>query len=962
MASRSLATVAYIVSLVLLVLSAAGHTQKTDDARSLAGAWRFELDRDDRGLPDDWSTRQLSQQVELPGVLQAQGFGEDVMLDTKWTGQIVDRSYFTAPEYEKYRQPGNIKVPFWLQPDKHFVGAAWYQRDFEVPAGWQGRRVVLTLERPHWQTLVWIDKRIIGSNDSLSTPHVYDLGSALAPGKHQLTIRVDNRVIVDVGINSHSISDHTQGNWNGIVGRIELAATAPVWIDDLQVFPDVARKSARVRGRIGNATGAAGRGRVRLVAESFNTDRPGPVPPLEVDTQWEVGGGVFEAEYPLGDGARLWDEFDPTLYRLTATVSDGDDAAMIFGLREIGIEGTQFVVNGRKTFFRGTLESAIFPRTGHPPTDVDSWKRIIRIAKSHGLNMIRFHSWCPPKAAFIAADELGFYYQVEAASWANQSTRIGVGLPVDAWIYKETDRILQAYGNHPSIVLMAYGNEPAGKDEEYLAEWIKRYRATDPRRLYTAASGWPQIKENQFHVTPDPRIQAWGAGLASRINAKPPETRTDYRDYVGERSVPVISHEIGQWCVYPNFDEIPKYTGYLKPKNFEIFRDRLNERHMADQARAFLHASGKLQVLAYKEDIESALRTPGMGGFQLLDLHDFPGQGTALVGVLDPFWEAKGYVTADEYRRFCNATVPLARLDRRVFTTEDVLETDIEVAHFGPKPLENAVAEWKLVADDGAVVAGGKLPPRTIALGNGIALGRVRVDLRKLRVPRRYNLVVTLAGTPFENDWDVWVYPRRVDTQVPPAVTIVNSLDDTALATLKRGGRVLLLIPPAHVRGDKHGKVALGFSSIFWNTAWTHRQAPHTLGILCDPKHPALANFPTEAHSNWQWWFLLTRAGAMILDDMPPDLRPIVQAIDDWVTSRRLGLVFEARVGGGRLLVSSIDLNTAMAGNPVARQMLSSLLTYLQSDRFDPTIELRPDQVRALAEPMDAGSTRRERP
>jgi hypothetical protein len=956
--SRILATVACAISLTLLVLSAAQRVQKAGPV-SLAGAWRFELDREDRGFLDEWPKRTLSHRIELPGVLQAQGFGDDVTVDTKWMGQIVDQSYFTAPEYEKYRRPGNIKVPFWLQPDKYYAGAAWYQRDFEIPAEWQGQRIVLTLERPHWQTLVWMDDRIIGSNDSLSTPHVYDLGSALAPGKHRLTVRVDNRLIVDVGINSHSISDHTQGNWNGIVGRIALETTTPVWIDDLQVFPDVARKAARVRGRIGSATGAAGRGKVRLVAELFNTDQPRPVPPLEVDTQWDAGGGVFEAEYPLGGDARLWDEFDPALYGLTATLTEGGDTATVtFGLREIAVDGTQFVINGRKTFFRGTLESAIFPLTGHPPTDVDSWKRIIRIAKSHGLNMIRFHSWCPPEAAFIAADELGFYYQVEAASWANQSTRLGVGLPVDAWIYKETDRILQAYGNHPSIVLMAYGNEPAGRDAEYLAEWINRYRASDPRRLYTAASGWPQIKENQFHVTPDPRIQAWGAGLASRINAKPPETRTDYRDYIGERSVPVISHEIGQWCVYPNFDEIPKYTGYLKPKNFEIFRDRLNERHMGNQARAFLHASGKLQALCYKEDIESALRTPGMGGFQLLDLHDFPGQGTALVGVLDPFWDAKGYVTADEYRRFCNTTVPLARLDRRVFTTQDVLEADVEAAHFGPKPLENTVAEWKFVADGGGVVAGGKLSPRTIALGNGIALGRVRVDLRKLRVPQRYNLVVTLAGTPFENDWDVWVYPPRVDTKAPPAVTIVNSLDESALATLKRGGRVLLLIPPAHVRGDKHGKVAVGFSSIFWNTAWTHRQAPHTLGILCDPKHPALANFPTDAHSNWQWWFLLTRAGAMILDDMPPDLRPIVQAIDDWVTSRRLGLVFEARVGGGRLLVSSIDLNTAMERNPVARQLLFSLLTYLQSDRFDPTIELRPEQVRALAEPVDAGTTR----
>lgn len=1040
---------------VMLGLVSVSMTQVASrDPISLAGTWRFELDREDRGLLEHWYQRSLSQHIALPGVLQAQGFGDDVTPATKWTGQVVDRSYFTAPEYEPYRRPGNIKIPFWLQPDKHYVGPAWYQRDLEIPEAWRGQRVILTLERPHWQTLVWIDDRIIGSNDSLSTPHVYDLGTTLEPGTHQLTIRVDNRLIVDVGVNSHSVSDHTQSNWNGIAGRIELAAVPAVWIEDLQLYPDVDAKLVLVRGQLGNATGRAGRGSVRLEAESFNVPASTTTPePMDVDVQWDRNGGTFEARYSLGRDAKLWDEFTPALYRLTATLERrapharsrlaavkspdkgratantevevgrgfspaASSFAVTFGLREIGVEGTQFVVNGRKTFFRGTLESAIFPKTGHPPTDAESWKRIIRTAQAHGLNMFRFHSWCPPAAAFEAADELGFYLQVEAGSWANQSTRLGVGLPIDSWIYKETDRILRAYGNHPSFVLMAYGNEPEGKDEPYLARWLTHYKAKDPRRLYTAASGWPQIPENEFHVTPDPRIQAWGAGLKSRVNAQPPETRTDYRDYISQWRVPVISHEIGQWCAFPNFAEMPKYTGYLKPRNFEIFRDRLETQRMGGQAREFLLASGKLQTLLYKEDIESALRTPGMGGFQLLDLHDFPGQGTALVGVLDAFWEPKGYVTAEEYRRFCNTTVPLARLERRVFSTSDTLEAELEVAHFGPSPLSNVSITWKLVPSEGddqpafarsgpvrtrqtsagwrpasggprwrgspereagrRPVASGSLPPRTIPLGNGVALGRITADLRQVPAPQRYKLVVALDDTPFENDWDVWVYPDRVDTRTPQAVTIATELDNSTLTTLRNGGRVLLMIPPERVKGDdrrsvKRGgrPVALGFSSIFWNTAWTGGQAPHTLGILCDPEHPALAAFPTDYHSNWQWWYLVSRAGAMILDDLPPELRPTVQVIDDWVTSRKLGLIFEAQVAGGRLLVTSIDLQneedrnllapakpaphegraaTGGRGKPnlVARQMLHSLLGYMASPRFRPDVEITPEQINGL--------------
>jgi GH18 family chitinase len=933
------------------------------DVVPLSGVWRFALDPADEGLVASWENRTLADRIRLPGVLQAQGFGEDVTVETKWTGQIVDRSFFTSPRYEPYRQPGRVKVPFWLQPDKHYVGPAWYERDVDVPPEWRGRRVVLHLERPHWQTIAWLDGRILGSNDSLSTPHQHALGTGIEPGRHRLTIRVDNRLVVDVGLNSHSVTDHTQGNWNGIVGDLELRAGSPVWIEGLQVFPRVASRSALVRGRIGNATGADGRGTLRIEVHGPATPQAvrshvsrgsGALASRESDVSWEASGGVFEVEMPLGAGAPTWDEFSPELLRLFATLEAGesrDTRTVSFGLREVGTQGTQFAVNGRKAFFRGTLECAIFPKTGHPPTDVDSWRRIVRIAKAHGLNMIRFHSWCPPEAAFTAADEEGFYYQVEVASWANSSTRLGIGLPIDEWLSRETGRILEAYGNHPSFVLLPYGNEPAGRDAEFLGGWVERWKSLDPRRLYTSASGWPQIPQNQFHVTPDPRIQAWGAGLASRVNAKPPETRTDYRDYVVARSVPVISHEIGQWCAYPNLAERAKYTGYLKAKNFDVFADSLAGSGMADQAADFLYASGKLQALLYKEDIESALRTPGMGGFQLLDLHDFPGQGTALVGVLDPFWDSKGYVTAEAFRRFSGPTVPLVRLDRRVFTTSETLEADIEIAHFGPRPLAGARTAWRLVGGDGGIVLRGTLPTRDVPVDNGVALGHVSASLAKLVAPRQYRLVVGLEGTPFENDWDVWVYPRRVDGSVPAGVSVSSDLDETTTKGLRDGGRVVLLVPPRRVRGDALGKVELGFSSIFWNTAWTGRQAPHTLGVLLDPKHPALAAFPTEGHSNWQWWHLVSRAGAMILDGLPKELRPTVQVIDDWFTNRRLGLVFEARVGKGRLLVTSIDLENGLEGNPVARQMRHSLLSYAASERFAPTVEVTPDAIRALMAP-----------
>lgn len=628
---------------------------------------------------------------------------------------------------------------------------------------------------------------------------------------------------------------------------------------------------------------------------------------------------------------------------------------VVFGLRGISTQGTQFLINGRKTFIRGTLECCIFPKTGHPPTDVESWKRVIRIAKDHGLNLIRFHSYCPPDAAFEAGDELGFYFQVETC-WANQSTTIGDGKPVDEWVYRETDRILKYYGNHPSFVLMPYGNEPGGKDAErgndYFAKYVTHYKALDARRLWTSASGWPQIPENQFHVTPDPRIQAWGAGLKSRINAKPPETMTDYRDYIQKRDVPVISHEIGQWCVYPNFAEIPKYTGYLKPKNFDIFRDTLAANHLSDEAHQFLLASGKLQALCYKEDIESALRTPGMGGFELLDLHDFPGQGTALIGVLDPFWDDKGYITAEEFRRFCDSTVPLARMNRRVFTTDESFHADIEIANFGPAPLADAHTSWLLVDDRWKIFAHGELPAKTVPVDNGVALGSVDVDLTGARVPAKYKLIVSVhRGTNpyfrfYQNDWDVWVYPAQVSTE-PTDILVTSRFDEAAQIRLQAGGKVLLTIPGKEVRNYDRDPVKLGFSSIFWNTAWTGRQAPTTLGILCDPKNPALTEFPTEFYSNWQWWYLIHRAGALRLDLLPQGVKPIVRVIDDWVTAHPLGLVIEGKVGAGKIVLCGFDL-TNNADDPVSRQMRASLVDYMKSKSFKPQIELTTAQIESL--------------
>jgi hypothetical protein len=524
---------------------------------------------------------------------------------------------------------------------------------------------------------------------------------------------------------------------------------------------------------------------------------------------------------------------------------------------------------------------------------------------------------------------------------------LGTGKPIDAWLYREAERIIEAYGNHPSFIMLCAGNEPAGPERggKYLGPWVDHFKKLDDRRLVTGGAGWPIIPQNQYHVTPTPRIQGWGQGLRSRINAQPPETLTDYRDFVGKHDMPVISHEIGQWCVYPDFDEIAKYTGALKSKNFEVFRDQLRDAGMLDQARDFLMASGALQVLCYKQEIESALRTPGFGGFQLLDLHDFPGQGTALVGMLDPFWDDKPYITPEMFRRFCGPVVPLARLAKRTFTQTESFTAEIELYQFGPGDLKDAAIVWRLTSPEGRHIAKGEFEKRVYASGGLRDVGKIRVDLSKAPAPVKLKLAVGVAGTDIENDWDIWVYPDAVSTEAPAGVHVTSSPQDAA-KRLHEGGRVVLLMDPARVTD-----VALGFSSIFWNTNWTNNQPPHTLGVLCDPTHPALATFPTESHSNWQWWDLIAHAATMEMDDLPSNLGPIVQIVPDWNRPKRLGLVFEANVGSGRLLACSMDLTSNLDQRPVARQMRHALLSYAVGDAFAPKHTLSVDQINALFKP-----------
>ncbi len=931
-------------SIIPLILTLS--CQQGQDSISLEGTWEFQVDSLDEGINESWYLNTLEDRITLPGSMTENGKGNEIRLDMKWTGSIYDSSWYFRPEMAKYRESDNLKFPMWLTPLKYYVGAAWYRKEFNAPKNWEGRRIVLFLERVHTESRLWIDGNEVGMQNSLVAPHEYELSETLSPGKHTISLCIDNRIKeINVGPDSHSITDHTQGNWNGVIGKMEIRSMPPAWIDEVQVYPEPGNESARVRIRIGNQTGLPVSGEINMAAKSFNTTQIHRVPSSRSDIRLLGTEKWIELILPMGKDFQAWDEFNPVLYNLEVKLRTKGKykhtKEVQFGMRSFHAEGRRFTINGRPVFLRGNVDCAAFPLTGYPPMDVASWMDLFTVLKNYGLNHVRYHSWCPPEAAFIAADRKGIYLQPEGPSWANHGVSLGDGLPIDQYIYDETHRMEKHYGNYASFVMMAYGNEPAGRHQaEYLGEFVKHWKERDTRRVYTGASvgsRWPDVPEAEFIVKSRPRGLPWKRSM--------PNSLFDHRRIIQAESVPYVAHESGQYCVFPDFKEIEKYTGVMRARNFELFRELLEDHDMGMQAEDFLMASGKLQLLCYKHEVEAALRTPEFGGFQLLSLNDFPGQGTALIGIVNSMYEDKGYGHAEDFSRFCSPTVPLARIPKFVFTNDETFHAELELSHFGPKALKNSNLIWEIRNSTDSILKSGSLEIPIIPINNTLPAGDIDFDLSAITEPDKLNLEVRLESTSSVNDWNFWVYPFRLPEPDTQNIYICRELDKGALKVLEKGGDVLVL----GAGKIEYGKdVIMHFMPVFWNTSWFQMRPPHVTGILCDPEHPVFKEFPTSFHSDLQWWEIQHGQQVMQLDDFPEGFKPLIQPIDTWFLSRKLGVLFEARVENGRIIVCSLDLTSAMDKRPVARQLLYSIKNYMNSQEFNPGFSIEPALITKL--------------
>ena len=774
-----------MAALLLTSMVWSGHAQEKNEM-DLSGEWAFQTDVMDfrRGSLDVRYCHRLQESIVLPGIT------DDYKIGYKSPYRHLDR---LTRVYE-------------------YMGPAWYQREIEIPAAWKGKRIFLYFERTHWLSSVYVGKEEVSKIDYISIPHNHELTQWLHPGKKELiTFCIDNRYQYDTHKWDHAHSEFTQINWNGVLGEIKLVAVDPVYVDDMQVYPDIKNKSIKVKMTVRNCTEHTASGKIsfHVSGKDYRLQKEVPVTVTDSIT-------YIEEEMFLSKDIHLWNEFHPNLYTLDCKLTSS-------------VEGQSYAHEKSTTF---------------------------------GMR------------------------EVEAGEDRN-------------------------------------GNEITG-DFSFIEELTATARQLDNRRLYSGSTARTRVKSDQFYIT----HQTTKGHMA--IYEGRPYTNWDKNKELGV-GLPIISHESGQRCIYPNFEEIKNFTGPVQARNFEIFRELLDKNHMLDQAHDFFRASGALTAIEYKDVIEAQLRTYLKGGFQLLSLNDFTGQGYAPVGILDPFWNTKGLITPEKWREFCAPTVALLRFDKRALYNDEVFEGKAEIYNYGPTLLKNAKINWSITDSNGKTLKSGKLKTQTVGKNGVFPLGSFSYALNNITEPQK--LTVHLSVAHVKNSWDIWVYPRHSNLmQSTSEVLYTTVFDEKAKQHLADGKKVVLCPKPSKVKGRKSV-----FHNHFWNPIM-FKWPPMTIGCLIHDDQPIFEHFITSYHTDWQWWDILENAKVIEMKDAPAALRPFIQVIDHYDNNEKLGIGFEAKVKKGSLLVLAVDTQKNINERPATQQLLESIDRYVKSDKFAPQI------------------------
>lgn len=881
-----------------------------NDRLSIAGEWSVTLPDDPALYP-----------VQLPGSLDEAGVGTPL---------------------EKPERGA-------LSRHVRYIGPAVYRREINIPENLAGRELELFLERVLWQSQVKIDGRLLPEpRQSLATPHIHRLGK-LAAGRHTLELIIDNSMIYRLGNHAHAYGESMQTIWNGAVGTLEIRPADP--IAELRIDAAFPAEALDIRFR-----GPAGRYLVQLTPRNFAGEA---YQAILASVAAEDGRQLLHLPFP-DTKPQAWSEFAPCLYDLTAVRLDRDGAPAVIaeevGFRTVRREGNRLFLNDRPLFLRGNLDNCHFPLTGYPAMDKASWLRLMRISRENGINNIRFHSWCPPRAAFEAADEVGVYLEPEVNLWIdgwmgdeNGRPLTGIGREdrdLNRFIRQELHDIIAVYGNLPSLTMLEFGNELGSADFDVLGQWLNEIKQQDRRRLYSASTARSISGADDYLVTHDyPDV----GGTRGRMSAG---TAWNYEDIYGRTQLPTIAHEIGQWPVYPDYREIDLYTGVLHSTALETSRRQAEEAGVLRFNREYAFASGMQSKMMYKDEIEAFLRTPSCAGLQLLGMQDYSGQGEALIGWLDSFYRNKGVLPPEEVRSFLAPTAVYAEFAKYVWTATETPEIGLVIHHYGENDLRDGRIAVTLRSADGSTVREELMTIGGIPVGTVKKAGAVRLPLNDLTSGRYELTAEVLDGerpVSGPNCWPLWVLPQEI-TVACPANVVFTDKSEEALRALASGQNVVL---DAHALGVRPDYLPADWGSVYWSTSWFSGQARRTLGLWLEEDSPVFMHFGAQGFGDWIWFRLAENGRAFKLTGLPADYCPIAMPVPDFHFNQLLGTIFAVKVGEGKLLVSGYDLSREW---PETRQLKANLLAWAGASGFEPAAEVSADWVRQLFRTLDTAA------
>jgi hypothetical protein len=832
-----------------------------------------------------------------------------------------------------------------------------------------------------FESSIWIDGHYIGKQDSLSTPHSYDLTKFITPGREQcLTIRIDNRDVQKISQYPSAYTDETQTIWNGIVGRTEIIIEEALSIRNVVSGVLIKSKEINLSFDLFNTSGYKESNDLK---EPIELERPIDLTNIiEMEVKVKSNNRVVTSQVqllnisneanrvnitlPFTDAITLWDEFDPVLYTLeieATSLKEGEKSSCIYqkqvGFRQIDQEEGILRVNEIQRFLRGNLDCCVYPYTGHPPMDLEAWKAVMAKTKAYGLNHIRFHSWCPPEAAFEAADQLGVYLQVEGPVWMDHWTGYTVGCHEEHHRYlpEEAMRIIDTYSIHPSFCIFSNGNELNG-DFRLLEDIVEKLKDRNPNILYTLSTNWDRQVCRQDDVFIAQSVDGTGVRGQFYLDSLVTGTFLEYSEAVKKRKIPVLAHEVGQYVVYPNVDEIVKFTGVLKPTNYEVINKDLEEKNLLPYLSDFVRASGKLSWILYKAELEAALRTKGLAGIQLLGLQDFPGQSTATIGILDCFYDSKGIGTEEEFRAFCNDTVVLLKLDKFILKTSENFIADVEIAHYGKKTLQDVCIAVSIEDNAHNIIWAKEFEVGEVPIG--LYSGHLHLDEKIFDKLKGKNSLIVKAGickanwnactdnanlnagysAYLWNNWNIWVYEEE---QVEPkSKNCYDTLSEEAIHKLQQGENVLILAKPETINELGPSK----FFPVFWSPV--HFTSIDPCGMMIDQKHPLFETyFPTKTYADLEWKNILESGVSINLDNLT-GFEPITMFVPNFYNNHKFSNLFEAKVLNGKVLVCSLYLNTKAEGSVEMKSLKNAILRYFASLDFNPNQCLELENLKML--------------